>query len=180
MPESRVSIINIPERPEYLIVDGYNIIFAWEELKRTDIENARYLLADILDNYAAHRGVKAVLVFDAYRVKPNAGARERYGNIEVVYTKQGQTADSYIERLAHDMGGTYRVRVATGDSLEQLSVLGSGALRMSAEELRCEIEASGDEIHSFLAKLSARKSGVNVGQALAEAVKKTIEGNGGA
>ncbi len=176
-PAPQVKVIDIPERPEYLLVDGYNIIFAWEELRHTDIENARILLADILDNYAAHRGIKAVLVFDAYRVKPNSGAREQYGNIEVVYTKQAQTADSYIERLAHDLSSSYRVRVATGDSLEQISVLGSGALRMSADELRREIEASGDEIRRFLSKLSSGRGAVSVGRALADAVKKTLEGS---
>jgi predicted RNA-binding protein with PIN domain len=127
---------------EYIIVDGYNIIFAWKdlnELSRVNIDSARDKLLDILSDYQGYKGCAVMVVFDAYRRKDHPGAKSRYQNLEVVYTRTDETADAYIERTVHQISGKYRVTVATNDGLEQLTVLSQGALRMSAENLREEI-----------------------------------------
>jgi predicted RNA-binding protein with PIN domain len=127
---------------EYLIVDGYNIIFAWKdlnELSRVNIDSARDKLLDILSDYQGYKGCPVMVVFDAYKRKDHPGAKSRYHNLDVVYTKTDETADAYIERTVHQIGGKYRVTVATNDGLEQLTVMSQGALRMSAENLRQEI-----------------------------------------
>jgi predicted RNA-binding protein with PIN domain len=127
---------------EYLIVDGYNIIFAWKdlnELSRVNIDSARDKLLDILSDYQGYKGCPVMVVFDAYKRKDHPGAKSRYHNLDVVYTKTDETADAYIERTVHQIGGKYRVTVATNDGLEQLTVMSQGALRMSAENLREEI-----------------------------------------
>ena len=132
-----------PPRQKYLIVDGYNIIFAWEDLAqqaRTDLEAARRQLCDTLSSYAGFTKCRTVVVFDGYKQKGNPGEKSQYHNIQVVYTKEGETADAYIEALADRIGGSYAVRVATSDALVQLSSFRSGVLRMSARELRLEIE----------------------------------------
>ena len=132
-----------PPRQKYLIVDGYNIIFAWEELAqqaRADLDAARRQLCDILSSYAGFTKCRTVVVFDGYKQKGNPGGKSRYHNIQVVYTKEGETADAYIEALADQTGGSYAVRVATSDGLVQLSSFRSGVLRMSARELKLEIE----------------------------------------
>lgn len=165
----KVSVIDIPKRPEYLLVDGYNIIFSWPELKSRSIESARRLLTDILDNYAAHRDLRLILVFDAYKVERNPGHTENYGNIRIVYTKEAQTADSYIEKLAYELSDLNRVRVATSDGLEQLIILGGGALRMSASELRREIEQSDEEIRRILERYNDGRAGQNIGSAMRKA-----------
>ena len=128
---------------EYLIVDGYNIIFAWEDLKdlsRQNIDAARDSLKDILCNYQGYRRCRLILVFDAYKVRGNAGKKENYQGIEVVFTRQDETADAYIERLVHEIHDKYRVTVATSDGLVQQTVLSLGALRMSAAELKNQID----------------------------------------
>ncbi len=130
------------EAPSYLLVDGYNIIFAWEELRalaEADLEAARGKLADILTNYRGHIGGEVILVFDAYRRKGHSEEVTDYQNIHVVYTREAETADAYIERTTHQLAGGRRVTVATSDRLEQMIVLGSGACRMSAAELEQEI-----------------------------------------
>ncbi len=131
--------------PEYLLVDGYNIIFAWDELKdlaRENLEGARYQLMDLLCNYQGFKKNIIILVFDAYKVKNNPGSVERYRNIHVVYTKEAETADAYIERATYEIARDHRVRVATSDGLEQLIILGHGAIRVSAREFRQELEAA--------------------------------------
>ena len=173
----RVEVMDIPKRPEYLLVDGYNIIFAWDNLKaasRDSIETARGMLADILDNYAGHSGVNVILIFDAYKVSRSPGSTEKYGCIEITYTKEAQTADSYIEELAHDLSKLNRVRVATGDGAEQLVILGGGALRMTASELKREIELSGAEIRSIIESRN-RRAGTNVGALYRSALEKMNE-----
>ena len=123
---------------EYLLVDGYNIIFAWEELKElaaANIDGAREKLMDILCNYQGFKKCTLILVFDAYKVKGNPGSVETYHNIHVVYTKEAETADQYIEKTVHEIGRKYRVTVATSDQLEQVIILGQGGQRMSAREL---------------------------------------------
>lgn len=139
---------------EYLLVDGYNIIFAWDELKKVASDNldaARKLLMDILANF---RGVKrntVILVFDAYRVEGGVGAVEKYHDIHVVYTKEAETADTYIEKTATKLSREkHKVYVATSDGPEQMIILGSGALRLTAQELKSEVEAANTEIANFI------------------------------
>lgn len=136
-------------KEEYLLVDGYNIIFAWEELKQlaeTNIESARHKLMDILCNYQGYKKCKLILVFDAYNVERNEGEVLKYNNIHVVYTKEAETADQYIEKTVHQMGRGANVMVATSDALEQLIIMGQGARRMSAKGLLEDIEHMLKEI----------------------------------
>ena len=139
-----------PERKEeFLLVDGYNIIFAWEELNvlsKSNLEAARGRLMDILCNYQGYRNMNLILVFDAYKVPGNPGELIQYHNIHVVYTKEAETADQYIEKLVHDMGKKYDVTVATSDGLEQLIIYGAGARRLSARGLWEEIQRTEQEI----------------------------------
>ena len=147
-------------RKEYLVVDGYNIIFAWEELKslaKTSMDAARTALIEILSNYQGYRRCKVIVVFDAYKIKGGERRQEKHGSVDVVFTKEGETADTYIERLTYEMNGKYRVRVATSDRQEQIIALGNGAFRLSASELKGEIERTNLEISSFL-KVHARKN----------------------
>jgi len=126
-----------------LIVDGYNVIFAWDSLKElaeTDLEGARIALMDMLSNYAGYTGCELILVFDAYRLKDGKGERSDYHNIHVVYTKENETGDLYIERLTHEMGKNDAVKVVTSDGLIQISALRAGVLRMSASEFHKELE----------------------------------------
>ncbi len=139
----------VPTGPEYLLVDGYNIIFAWEELKAkaaVSLEDARVQLADLLCNYQGYKKCEVILVFDAYKVKGNPGTVEKYKNISIVYTKEAETADAYIEKATYDLGKHHRVRVATSDGLEQVIILGHGALRQSAESFRQEVLQVDQEI----------------------------------
>ena len=137
-----------PEK-EYLLVDGYNIIFAWEELAdlaRTNIESARNKLMDILCNYQGFRQVTVILVFDAYRVEGGQGEVFRYHNIYVVYTREAETADQYIEKTVHEIGKQYQVTVATSDATEQVIIMGQGARRLSARDLEEEVRAAAQEL----------------------------------
>ncbi len=143
----------LPEGPEYLLVDGYNIIFAWDDLAalaRRDLHAARRQLMDVLCNYQGYRQCELILVFDAYKVKGNPGSVEPYHNITVVYTKEAETADSYIERVTHELRGRRRVRVATSDGLEQVIILGHGALRVSARAFGAEVRQVQREIEKLL------------------------------
>ena len=135
--------------PEYLLVDGYNIIFAWEELSavaREDVAAARAMLLDILANYRGWRRCEVILVFDAYKVKGNPGSVEKVNGVYVVYTKEAETADAYIEKTTYDLSRDHRVRVATSDGLEQMIILGHGALRLSARAFKAEVEQAQGEI----------------------------------
>lgn len=128
---------------EYLLVDGYNVIFAWDDLKAlaaVNIDSARDKLIDIMSNYQGYVGCDLILVFDAYKVKQNPGSITKHGNIHVVYTKEAETADMYIEKTTHELGRKYKVTVASSDGLEQLIIMGQGALRMSSRGLREEVE----------------------------------------
>ena len=134
---------------QYLLVDGYNIIFSWEdlnELSRVNMEGARNRLADLLCNYQGYRKCHVILVFDAYKVEGNHGEVVKYHNIHIVYTKEAETADQYIEKTVHAIGRKYGVTVATSDGLEQVIILGQGARRLSARGLREEIEAASSEL----------------------------------
>ena len=144
-----------PPRDTALIVDGYNIIFAWEELSdaaQSDLDAARRKLCDLLSSYAGFKQCYLVVVFDGYKVKGNPGEKQLFHNIQVVYTKENETADAYIEALAARIGRNYAVRVATSDALVQLSSLRSGVLRMSARELWEEIERTQAEMRNHFDK----------------------------
>lgn len=145
LDDSPVTLPAQETRTEYLLVDGYNIIFAWEELAQAaavDLENARRQLMDRMCSYQGCTGCTLILVFDAYRVKGHHRTVEPYHNITVVYTKEAETADMYIERTSHEIAGKHRVRVATSDNLEQLIVLSHGCLRLSARAFHAEVEAA--------------------------------------
>ena len=151
-----------PQEEEYLLVDGYNIIFAWEELRelsKVTIDGARQKLMDILCNYQGYKKCTLILVFDAYKVTGNTGEAIDYHNIHVVYTKEAETADQYIEKLAHKIGRQYQVTVATSDELEQLIIYGQGCHLMSARDLKEEVAWANEQIREEKGKLE--KSGKN-------------------
>lgn len=141
------------KKDRYLLVDGYNIIFAWNDLRelaKNNLESARYKLMDILCSYQGFTDIILIAVFDAYKVKGNLGSTEKYNNIHVVYTKEAETADQYIEKTVHKIGRKYDVIVATSDALEQMIIWGSGARRMSAVGLKDEIETARKEINEII------------------------------
>lgn len=147
------------EDTEYLLVDGYNIIFAWDELQRLaaqDIAAARGALIDILANYQGFRKCRVIVVFDAYKVKGNPGSVQTVHGIKVVYTKEAETADTYIERATYELRRERRVRVATSDGPEQVIILGHGALRVSARAFHAEVEAAEGQISAVLQSLTNR------------------------
>lgn len=143
----------IPQGPEYILVDGYNIIFAWDELKELAEESldlARNTLINRLCNYQGFRRCNLILVFDAYKVRGDHREVEQVCGISVVYTKESETADTYIEKVSHELSKNHRVRVATSDGAEQIIILGNGAYRVSAEEFRREIEAVEKAIRDII------------------------------
>lgn len=145
---------------EYLLVDGYNIIFAWEdlnELSKINIESARNKLMDRLSNYQGYKKMTLILVFDAYKVKGNPGSVMKYHNIYVVYTKEAETADQYIEKTVHEIGRKYQVTVATSDALEQVIILGQGGNRLSAANLLEEVEEVEAEISKKVQKKTSKE-----------------------
>jgi predicted RNA-binding protein with PIN domain len=157
-PENRPATEKLtirPPRQTALIVDGYNIIFAWEDLAetaKTDLDAARRHLCDRLQSYAGYKKCYLVVVFDGWRVKGNPGEKQLANNIHVVYTKENETADAYIEALAAQIGRNYSVRVATSDALVQLSSMRSGVLRMSARELQLELQSANAEMQAHYNK----------------------------
>ncbi len=147
-----------PKAPEqtYMLVDGYNIIFAWDELSdlaQVNIDGARLRLMDILCNYAAYKDYHLILVFDAYKVKGGVGCVESYFNISVVYTKEKETADVYIERVTHKVAKHHKVIVATSDRMEQMITWGHGALHMSARDLKQQVELAEQSIRETLSSM---------------------------
>ncbi len=147
-PATEEVTIRAPKQ-KYIIVDGYNVIFAWEELAkqaREDLDAARRQLCDALSSFAGFTKCCLVVVFDGYKQKGNPGEKSQFHNIQVVFTREGETADAYIEALAHEIGNNYAVRVASSDALVQLSSFRSGVLRMSAKELRLEVDAARKEM----------------------------------
>lgn len=144
---------NVTPVENYLLVDGYNIIFAWDELKelaKTNLDAARGRLMDILCDYQGFTKCHLILVFDAYKVKGNPGEVGKYHNIHVVYTKEAETADMYIEKVTKDMGSKHRVRVATSDGMEQLIIMGHGAMRVSAGEFEKEVVAAKEKVREII------------------------------
>ena len=141
-----------PPRQQYLIVDGYNILYAWPELAALaseDLQAARRRLCDLLSSFAGYRKCRTVVVFDGYKVKGNPGEKTRFSGIEVVFTKENETADAYIEALVAQIGLNYNLRVATSDAMVQLSSLRSGVLRISARELQAEVESARREMEQY-------------------------------
>ena len=134
------------------MVDGYNMIFAWQELRplaETDLDAARRRLQDLLSSYAGFKKQTVVLVFDGYKNKGSTGEKTVSGGLRVVYTPEGETADAYIQALAAEVGRSYTLRVASSDSLVQLSSLGSGVLRVSARELEQELLQAQKEMRKY-------------------------------
>ena len=143
----------VPAGPDYLLVDGYNVIFAWDDLRKLadgNLDAARRRLMDILCNYQGYQKCNLILVFDAYRVPGSPGSIEQYHNIHVVYTREAETADMFIERVTHEIGKGRRVRVATSDGMEQVIILGHGALRVSARMFHEEVQEAEKEIRRYL------------------------------
>lgn len=142
-----------PTGPDYLLVDGYNVIFAWDDLRRiaeSNLDAARRRLMDILCNYAGYKRCVPILVFDAYKVRGGVREVEKFHNLYVVYTKEAETADMYIERSTHELAKERRTRVVSSDGAEQVIVLGHGALRVSARAFAGEVAAVEKEIREFL------------------------------
>lgn len=141
---------------EYLLVDGYNVIFAWDSLKElsksNNLDGARNALVNILCNYQGYKKCEVILVFDAYKVKGNSREIEQVNNINIVYTKEAETADMYIEKVSHKLAKNHKVRVVTSDALEQLIILGNGALRVSSREFLYEIEQIETEIRNIISE----------------------------
>jgi len=176
-PESR-PIPRQPSEPEYLLVDGYNIIFAWDELKamaQDNLDAARKALCDLLCNYQGWRKCEVIAVFDAYKVKGGQGSVEKYHNIHIVYTKEAETADAYIERATYEIGKRHRVKVATSDGPEQLIILGHGALRVSASAFREEMEQVQGQIADLLSRNNRRGRGPGALRAAMEKAKEHQE-----
>lgn len=157
-------------------MDGYNMIFAWDELNalaKLDLSSARTALADILCNYQGFRQNRIILVFDAYKVPGGAGSVAKYHNIHIVYTKEAETADAYIEKASYQLTKEHRrVLVASADFAEQLIILGHGALRMSAQELRLEVEQANGEIRDILERQALLPKGSG---GMREAFRRAIE-----
>ena len=172
----------LPPPEEYLLVDGYNIIFAWPDLKalsQQSLEHARVSLMDILANFHGFHPCELILVYDAYKVDHNPGTQEEYHGIHVVYTREAETADNYIEKTIRQIARqkNRRVRVATSDALEQVIILGGGALRLSASEFRREVEAAQVEIAAILQKNNfARDGKSNVARAMRAALAEKERG----
>lgn len=141
------------EGPEYLLVDGYNVIFAWDNLNKlaeNSIDGARNALINILCNYQGYKKCEVIVVFDAYKVKGNHREIEKVNNITVVYTKEAETADMYIEKASLDLAKKHKVRVVTSDALEQVIILGNGALRVSSREFQAEVSAAEQTIRNII------------------------------
>lgn len=137
------------KKDRYLLVDGYNIIFAWDELKKladTSLDTARTKLMDLMCNYQGYKAYVVIVVFDAYKVQGNKGEVQKYNNIHVIYTKEAETADQYIEKAVHEIGRQHDVTVATSDALEQMIIWGEGAKRLSAKDLQDELRHAEEDI----------------------------------
>lgn len=166
-------------KPEYLLVDGYNIIFAWDELKavaQQNLDAARTALIELLCNYQGYRGNRVIVVFDAYKVHGGVGKVEKHNNITVVYTKEAETADAYIEKATYRLGKNNRVRVATSDGLVQVIILGHGALRVSASALHEEVETALGQIAALVRQTQLPSPSQPVAQAFQKA-KPLLDGN---
>jgi len=171
----------VPSKENYLLVDGYNIIFAWETLKslaEDNMDSAKGKLLDIMSNYQAVKRTHVIVVFDAYRVKGHIEESLDYHNIRVVYTKEAQTADQYIEKFSFAHGSEYNITVATSDGLQQIIVRGSGSMLLSARELKIEVDQVNEmmkESYAALRKLTSDDIGDAISPELKERLKKALE-----
>lgn len=159
----------------YLLIDGYNIIFAWDELcelSKENLESARISLIERMQSYQAFCDVEIIIVFDAYKVKGNVGEVERIGNLTVVYTKEAQTADAYIEKAARELSKNYKVTVATSDSLEQLIVFGGGAYRMSAKSFKEEVEKKENQVREIIADYNIKMTDADFFKTIKEKIEE--------
>lgn len=156
-----------PDRKKYLVIDGYNMIFSWDDIDSDNIGFARERLLDIISDYGSSTDAEIILVFDGYKVKGNNGTAEDINGISVVYTRENQTADSYIEKLAYELGKKADVTVATSDYMEQLMIFGSGAKRITSAELKADIENAKEKIRS-----SINRTGNDKNYLLAELLKE--------
>lgn len=166
------------DQEEYLLVDGYNIIFAWEELSdlaKANLQSARDKLMDILTDFQGYRKCTLILVFDAYKVEGNPGEVQKYHNVYVVYTRESETADQYIEKTVHKMGRKYQVTVATSDALEQVIIMGQGAQRLSAQGLKEEILLAACEVREQFLEQSNPGQKHYLFDALPEELAKEME-----
>lgn len=155
LPSAKFKAKQMPQGPEYLLIDGYNIIFAWDSLKKIaaeSLDDARTVLIDRICSYQAMKKNNVILVFDAYKVKGMQREVDKIHGISVVYTKEAETADAYIEKATEQLCKSYRVRVATSDNLEQMIIFGHGARRVTAHELLDEVEQVEEEIRRFMQK----------------------------
>ncbi len=153
----------------------YNILFAWDELKdiaKDNLDAARHVLMNLLCNYQGYRGCALILVFDAYKVPQGLGSVEKYHNIYCVYTREAETADTYIERVTYELRGRRKVRVATSDNLEQLIILGHGAVRVSAQSFHDEVMQVQNEITRLLDENNKKKDNFPAFQAFSAFGKK--------
>ncbi len=138
-----------------MLVDGYNVIFAWNDLKelaKTTIDGAREKLLNILCNYQGYKKCEVIVVFDAYKVKGGVGEVDKLNNINIVYTKEAETADSYIEKVTKKLAKNNRVKVVTSDGLEQLIIMGNGCLRVSSQEFYQEVKEAENNIREIISK----------------------------
>ena len=143
------------KKPECLMIDGYNMIYDWQDLKdiaKVNIESARDELINRISNYQGYKRIKVILVFDGYRVKNNTGSHFNQGNLDIIYTRYNQTADSYIEKAVHDLKKKYELSVATSDGLIQNAILANGAKRISARELEIAVKNVNKRALSYLKK----------------------------
>lgn len=148
-------------KKEYLLVDGYNIIFAWDNLKKMadySLEEAREKLISILSNYQGAKGIELIIVFDAHLVKGNRGNIEKRGKTYIVYTKEAETADNYIESITKDLVKDYNVKVATSDRLEQIIIMGKGAIRVSATELKADVRYTAKKVSKKIEEIKPIKN----------------------
>lgn len=161
---------------DFLLVDGYNIIHAWDELKKLmdeDIEHARLRLIDLLDNYQAVKGIKVIVVFDAHLVKGGSGSRDNGSGVNVIYTSEGETADMLIEKMVGQLMVDGQVTVATSDWAQQRIVFGKGAVRLSARELVKEVTSWKDDVSGHIEPLNY--NGRKIGGYLDENVREILE-----
>ncbi|MDE6182018.1 MAG: NYN domain-containing protein [Eubacteriales bacterium] len=148
-------------KKEYLLVDGYNIIFAWDNLKKMadySLEEAREKLISILSNYQGAKGIELIIVFDAHLVKGNRGNIEKRGKTYIVYTKEAETADNYIESITKSLVKDYNVKVATSDRLEQIIIMGKGAIRVSATELKADVKYTAKKVSKKIEEIKPIKN----------------------
>ena len=180
-PDKRSHAAKKTPEKEYLLIDGYNIIFAWEELRALalqDIMAARDKLIEMIVDFAGFRKEHVILVFDAYKVRGGRGEVMHIGGIDVIYTREAETADLYIEKAAHELSKKYKVTVATSDAVEQVIIYGAGAYRMSAQNLLEELLRTKSMMREYYVKKEEKRAGgllAGMSEETAQALRKHLE-----